>query len=484
MPKVRVKNGPNKGLVYPVGDEVITLGRDASSTIQVLDKGASRNHSEIYKVGGLSFIRDLKSRNATYLNGEKIDEELLRPGDKVQIGSTVLEYESDGEDSKESPEIDLSSGGPAGEDDVFHQTLEIRVDDLHWIDSPDPKSSTAGSKQFEALFLASRAVAEETDKKTLINRMLDLVYQHVPADHIYVYLRDDASGKLVPRGRLERDPSKEVKVSRTIIQRALKDRKAILTSDAMADSRFKANQSIIVNRIRSVMCVPMEARGKAIGVLYLQSDQGKAAFSHADLELITAVGVQIAIGVQGLKAERTWSEKFIGSLRALVSALEAGTDRAGAAGRAAAYSAAVADAMGLSPEERMRAEMTALLHNLTAACRPDGHAAEADTDVDRAMAASRIAAAMPEAEAVAAAIRGVHERYDGAGKPDGLKGTDIPLAARIVAVALAFDRNTHKTGDAEEGIRLLKEMSGAIDPDVLQGLVTAHRSGTLMTPQP
>ena len=90
-----------------------------------------------------------------------------------------------------------------------------------------------------------------------------------------------------------------------------------------------------------------------------------------------------------------------------------------------------------------------------------------------------------------ASIRAVYECFDGSGGPDRLSGDDIPLAARVTAVALAFDRLTGDQASgagqglsAEEAIARLKgpECRGEFDPDVLGALLRAHRSGNLMVP--
>ena len=77
MPHLRVKTGPNKGKIYEVASEVITIGRDESQTIQVLDQGVSRQHAEIFSIGEMVFVRDLNSTNGTYVNNQAVTEEAL-----------------------------------------------------------------------------------------------------------------------------------------------------------------------------------------------------------------------------------------------------------------------------------------------------------------------------------------------------------------------------------------------------------------------
>src|SRR5437764_6377136 len=94
MPIIRVKNGPHKGNEHDIKGDTLVIGRDENPDgIQILDQGISRRHAEIFRIGEMYFIRDLGSRNGTFVNEEKISEELLRVGDEVKIGSTILLFE-------------------------------------------------------------------------------------------------------------------------------------------------------------------------------------------------------------------------------------------------------------------------------------------------------------------------------------------------------------------------------------------------------
>src|SRR5262245_41482691 len=109
MPFIRVKTGPNQGRVFEVKDDVITLGRDESQTIQILDQGVSRTHAEIFRLGGLCFVRDLNSTNGTFVNNIKVMEEALKPGDEMLIGRTILSFEDRIIEDDPGPAISLDT---------------------------------------------------------------------------------------------------------------------------------------------------------------------------------------------------------------------------------------------------------------------------------------------------------------------------------------------------------------------------------------
>src|SRR6266498_1334873 len=99
MAVLRVKSGVNPGKIIDIATETLILGRDIAEgdkTIQVLDQGVSRKHAEIFRIGEMFFIRDLESRNGTFVNDEAISEVVLRIGDQIRMGNTVLIFEDRG----------------------------------------------------------------------------------------------------------------------------------------------------------------------------------------------------------------------------------------------------------------------------------------------------------------------------------------------------------------------------------------------------
>jgi pSer/pThr/pTyr-binding forkhead associated (FHA) protein len=81
-----------QGRRYPLGEDDVTLGRDAESTVVIPSDQASRRHARIFVSGGVHVLVDLDSTNGTYMNSKLVKEQTLRHGDVVRIGSTVLKY--------------------------------------------------------------------------------------------------------------------------------------------------------------------------------------------------------------------------------------------------------------------------------------------------------------------------------------------------------------------------------------------------------
>ena len=107
-----MKSGPTVGALYPLEAEAISIGRDASNTIQINDAEISRRHSRLQFQGGKYVIEDVGSTNGTHVNGQRImSAYVLKPGDVVSFGEgIVLSFESSNFDSAATLAVPRSSG--------------------------------------------------------------------------------------------------------------------------------------------------------------------------------------------------------------------------------------------------------------------------------------------------------------------------------------------------------------------------------------
>jgi pSer/pThr/pTyr-binding forkhead associated (FHA) protein len=230
MPQLRVKNGPQKGKIVQIeGNEPVILGRDPDTHLQIIDKGVSRAHAEVFRVGEMVFIRDRGSRNGTFVNGEQMEEELLREGDVIRVGTTQLVFESTKSNRERGKTLQFEEG------DDFRTSLELKVDDLFVNES----ASTGREREHvRAVCQATQLLLAEKDQKALFNRLMDLIQEYIPADHLYLFLRDPATGAIVPQATRQSESNRTIPISRTILDRVIKESHAILTADAMQDERF------------------------------------------------------------------------------------------------------------------------------------------------------------------------------------------------------------------------------------------------------
>lgn len=153
------------------------------------------------------------------------------------------------------------------------------------------------------------------------------------------------------------------------------------------------------------------------------------------------------------KANRSLQEGFYNTVRALASVLDMSTPSlAGHGRRVSELSLAMARQMGLKSLDVMQVEVAALLHDIGKAGFSEALTRTMPQDMSRddqiryrshPEQGQNILRVIPQLDGVGLLIRHHHERYDGEGFPDGLSETEIPLGARIISVADAFDRTLH-----------------------------------------
>ncbi len=92
-----------QGRHYPLGEADISIGRERTNTIVIPSESASRRHARIFVSGGSHVLVDLESTNGTLLNGKPVQEQTLRHGDIIRVGSIVLRYSLEDETQTERP---------------------------------------------------------------------------------------------------------------------------------------------------------------------------------------------------------------------------------------------------------------------------------------------------------------------------------------------------------------------------------------------
>jgi adenylate cyclase len=145
--------------------------------------------------------------------------------------------------------------------------------------------------------VASRPVEE------VLQQVMDIVFESIPAERGFLMLtgeEKDAStltAKVTKYRHKSHDRGK-ITISKTIAQRVLSDRVAILTSDALADARFNSGDSIRINQIRSAMVAPLWNREEVIGIIHLDTSALTHAFTENDLDLLSALANFAAVAIE------------------------------------------------------------------------------------------------------------------------------------------------------------------------------------------
>ncbi|MGB6867898.1 MAG: adenylate/guanylate cyclase domain-containing protein [Candidatus Aminicenantaceae bacterium] len=331
MPFLHITFRDGKTKDFPLDKNEIIIGRNENNEIVLPDAIASRNHAKITKEKKGYIIKDLGSHNGTKVNGQLINEALLDHKDKIQIGQSKLIFLTKEEASiMQSDTFVLVSGSE--QEKWQQQTIRISPQKSCLSDSEEllativpgkmqkkfsgPLPTFMKKETVEAhadvltlermnkvlfvLYEVSRQLNSSLDFDGLMNKIMDLLFMVINADYGSLVLLDQNEGnELIPVVMKSRDDKPkvkgELKISRTIIDKVVKDKVALLTSDAMEDSRLAAAASIVSKGIRSAMCIPLWDKDEVIGAIQLNSTRLDNLFTMDDLELLKTIGCQMAM---------------------------------------------------------------------------------------------------------------------------------------------------------------------------------------------
>jgi signal transduction histidine kinase len=319
-----VIKGIDEGRQFELAGPVVGAGRDATNAIHLHDIEVSRRHAEFrLTLDGTGYrIHDRGSANGVFVNGQPVKDYLLRSGDQVQIGKTVLVFSlgrgegvaadlSDRIRMFARPDAELSSQIVSAIGDEEGSRILSSPEEVQ---SPWLRTRLAN---LAIVYEASQAVSHILDLDELLDRILELTFRSIEADRGCIMLLAVDTGKLEPKAvrwkHSKGNGHEPMAVSRTITDHVLRERQGVLVSDAARDERFAAGRSIIDVGIREAICVPMKGRHGTLGVLYLDtvtrnpraaSGNPSPKFNEDHLALAIALAHQAALAIEGTRYYR------------------------------------------------------------------------------------------------------------------------------------------------------------------------------------
>jgi len=295
MARLVIVEGKKKGDFHMVLPGGLTIGRLSTNDLALPDGQVSRQHSRIEIKDGTYYIYDLGSKNGTSVNRHSITEKPLVSGDLIEIGGNVLRFEDE-----QSAKVEFREGGTfvPGAGTIVKPLGEIALPKAHE-PGTGVKALEKSNRTLSTLFDVGRALLLTTELSDLLNMIMDLVFKELPAERGFLLLLDNETGALVPSVVRTTEPGYEggITVSRTITEMVVRDRVSVLTADAATDPRFQEGASVFLYGIRSALCVPLWRDSDVIGVIYIDTKTDKNSFTEDDLDLLTAMANQAAIGI-------------------------------------------------------------------------------------------------------------------------------------------------------------------------------------------
>ena len=369
--------GNERTQVFPVLDEAV-VGRGPQDSlaldrfIRIPNHTVSRRHARIRRRAEGYFIEDLHSFNGTFVLGERLQPGVwhpLRDGDELAIAAIPLVFHS------------LVTPAVAGTPTII--TRSVAAADLTRLAPPGSEDAGADMARtvlkLRAMAQVGIALGAVTDRATLTEKIMNFIFQLFPlAERAFILLQKKEGEPPVPVAARWRDGTvvdpAQVVMSRTIVAEVVGRKHSVLSVDTLSDRHFGAQESIVSQAIRSVMCVPLLLEGECLGLIQVDTSSDPYAFREQDLEMLTGVCAEAAVTLKNFQLYSDIEGLLDGFVRASVQAIEERDPvTAGHSFRVAGYAERLADAVGrggpalpakrFSREQMREIRYAALLHD-------------------------------------------------------------------------------------------------------------------------
>ncbi|MBF0407900.1 MAG: GAF domain-containing protein [Candidatus Riflebacteria bacterium] len=342
-----------------------------------------------------------------------------------------------------------------------------------------------------------KAINSSLDLDSVLNYFIDMTLRITDSDRATLMLFDEEVSELhvqVSRGFDEEEMAKvRLKYGEGVAGNAIKTRKPIRVVNTNDEPRFvRLPLTTTRSSALSLISAPLLSREKIVGVINCERDlTNKQPFTPENVDLLDTLGSQATVAIQNARLYHNLLNVYLETIRALAAAIDAKDSYThGHSRRVTDLSVSLAMAMNLRRIEVDTIRHAALLHDVgkigiseTILLKPGRLTDEEfETIKSHPHIGAGILNSIEFLKNVCCIIEHHHERYDGKGYPDGLKGTEIPLGARIVMVADSFDAITscrpyRKPLTFKEALAEVERCSGTqFDPEVVKAFLTLSES--------
>jgi sigma-B regulation protein RsbU (phosphoserine phosphatase) len=292
--------GPNAGQCFALNGDSLLIGRQEDVSIYLDSLAVSRQHARIERHGGEYYIEDVGSSNGTFLNGKRIaGATLITEKDVLQIGPYVLRLRPDPPPPPSSPPLP---------DQIIRAQISAEPSN-HTLFHQNP------AQKLQVVLEIARHLGRTLELGPLLGRLLDhLLHLFPQADRGMVLLCEGEHLRVrAQRSRHKPDTQEDYPYSRTIVRRALEEGVGLLSEDVAGDANLELSATMISLKLRSFLCVPLLGyENRRLGVIQLDCLRSGRVFRANDLELLTALTIQVATVLENaaLHAERLREERL------------------------------------------------------------------------------------------------------------------------------------------------------------------------------
>ena len=427
---------------------LLRIGRLENMEVVLSDASISRRHAEIALTEEGWVVRDLGSTNGTFLNGLRVGrtDRKIRPRDVIQCGNLVLVVsilELDASFQEDTPCSGMQV--EAATQHSWEKALEVVVFD-------ESHRPNAGDRLL-TLVRASHHLGHISSIDKLLRSILEDTVAALDAQRGSIVLWDEEKRELVLRATTtgDREVPGRPGFSRSLAQRSFSRGESLLCRDVSANAELNMARSIADGTMSSIICALLRSPRQRLGVLHLDRGPFQEPFSQEDLRLADAIAASVSAGIECAQLLEKQERMFLNTVTALAQAVEMRDAYTGGhTDRVTRYAVLLANELGLDREDIQTIRFGTPLHDIgklgidDAILRKPGRLTPGEFEQMKlhTVKGAAILESIPELAPCIPIVRNHHERWDGGGYPDNLEAENIPLLARIVAVADAFDAMT------------------------------------------
>ena len=297
-PRLVVINGSNKGSIFPLSEDEVTIGRGSASSVPLNHSSVSRRHCVIRRQGDQFKICDLDSYNGTFVNNVAVKEETITHADQLRVGSIALIFltgETEAISSGQMVQLDDDLTLLSESSKELKPELLLHETEQAFVDSPELLRL---SRQLAALLRIATRINTLRQTQELVREILDSVFEVVPADRGAILLTQGEKEFSSIHGKHRHEHTGTVHVSRTVVERVISEGVAIFTNDINTSETLAKAESLVAAQISSLMCAPLTVFEKIVGVIYLDTSDPIARFDEEHLRLLAGIAGIAAVSLE------------------------------------------------------------------------------------------------------------------------------------------------------------------------------------------
>lgn len=285
-----VMEGRNKGAIIPFREDVVTIGRSPDNTVVVDDRLTSKSHAEIARIDDRFVLKDLSSKNGTYINGRKVQEHQLQIDDEIKVGATHFRFAditqtdvgADATKTKAPPSLPARAPGEKPAEETVTGAIAARLETLKQI----VRDVVTAEDPIEILKVVVRRflVLTQAERGSICLLEEGSLKPFVTIDH-------DA-------GRIEGgdlDPQEELAICHALRDRALKEKTPQRVENASEAGDLRTDPAVARVGIRSILVVPVVHGERVMGAVYLDRVKDARPFGTVDADLVEIACHSVAL---------------------------------------------------------------------------------------------------------------------------------------------------------------------------------------------